>query len=154
MTQPTCEIRRCKRDASRLTFKGGLGTRVIAHICTFHWNLVSFLTAPWRFTALWTHRLKTMRVDDNLALFALHKGGTIYVTEHFATLTPEQMVYVLSHETLHHILNRDKGLLTSIALDIFYRRPLTCLRGHSIHTWNLNMLYPTGTTKPLNSTDV
>jgi len=94
MTQPTCEIRRCKRDSSRLTLKGGLGTRVIAHICTFHWNLVSFLTAPRRFSALWTHRLKTVQVG-NLVLFALHKGGTIYVTEHFATLTPEQMVYVL-----------------------------------------------------------
>src|SRR3990172_7760076 len=73
MTRPTCEIRRCKRDASRLTLKGGRGTRVIAHICTFHWNLVSFLTAPRRVSALWTHRLKTMQVG-NLVLFALHKG--------------------------------------------------------------------------------
>ena len=151
MTQPTCEIRRCKRDSSRLTLKGGLGTRVIAHICTFHWNLVSFLTAPRRFSAFWTHRLKTVQVG-NLVLFALHKGGTIYVTEHFATLTPEQMVYVLSHEMLHHILNRDEGLLTSIALDIFYKRPLTCLRGHSIHTFLLNQILSAG--KPLNSTDV
>src|SRR3990167_7113175 len=94
MTRPTCEIRRCRRPSFHLTLKGRLGSHDIAQMCTFHWNLLSFLTAPGRLTISGVHRLKTIRVGQ-LHVFAAYRRGTIYVTEHFANCTPEQMVYTL-----------------------------------------------------------
>jgi len=138
--RPTCEIRRCRRPSFHLTLKGRLGSHDIAQMCTFHWNLLSLLTAPGRLTISGVHRLKTIRVGQ-LHVFAAYRRGTIYVTEHFANCTPEQMVYTLSHETVHHVLNRDVGFLTSIAWDILYKRSLTCLGGHSVFTFDLNRIY-------------
>src|SRR3990167_4441534 len=81
MPRPTCEIRRCRRPSFHLTLKGRLGSHDIAQMCTFHWNLLSLLTAPGRLTISGVHRIKTIRVGQ-LHVFAAYRRGTIYVTEH------------------------------------------------------------------------
>jgi len=80
---------------------------------------------------------------DNMDVYGAYllKSNQILVSQNFAWLDVEQMVYVLSHETIHWILAREFGWLTSMGLDIVYHRPLPCLGGHSLHTLMLSTLY-------------
>ena len=140
-----CAWKRCKRllepGEARLTYAKG-GRQLIA-LCPWHFSVIDGANRLrfWR-----RHRMPQVyaaRVEDGSVVNAyyLQKVNEFSVTQIFADLEPEQQVYVLSHETLHWVLARDFGLLTSISLDIFYKQPLHVLGHHSLHTWELNRLY-------------
>lgn len=151
-----CSWKRCYRvlekDEQRLTLMPIEGHRYIMALCPRHYSLLDRTNRIrfWR-----RHRrpdIRGMRIGRALVYaFYQQKGNMLTVTEHFAHQEPEQQVYVLSHETLHWVLAREFGLLTSMSLDIFYKVPLRVLGGHSLHTWMLNSLYEV--TEALNTAD-
>ena len=151
-----CSWRRCRRvleeGEQRFSLKYHEGHRYIVALCPWHYSLLDRANR----IRLWRrHRtlvIKGTRVGPPLIYaFYQQKDNVLTVTEHFAHAEPQQQVYVLSHETVHWILAREFGLLTSISFDIFYKQPLTCLGGHSLHTWSLNALYEQ--TEALNTAD-
>lgn len=141
-----CSWRRCRRVLEeweqRLTLKYFEGRRCITALCPYHYDLLDKVGRIrfWR-----RHRrpgIKGARVGShNVDAFYMPKPNMITVTEHFAHAEPQYQVYVLSHETIHWILAREFGLLTSMSFDVFYKQPLRVLGGHSLHTWGLNSLY-------------
>ena len=141
-----CSWRRCHRvleeGEQRFSLTLFEGHRYIVALCPQHFDLLDRVNRIrfWR-----RHRgpsIKGMRAGPRL-IYASYtqKPNVIAVTEHFAHGDGPQMVYHLSHETLHWILAREFGYMTSTALDVFYKQPLQVLGGHSLHTWMLNALY-------------
>jgi hypothetical protein len=88
--------------------------------------------------------IETMRVEEDILVDAAYdpNGNRIIVMPRFAENEQEKMVYILAHETVHWILNREFGLVTSLSFDILYKRPLHCLGHHSLMTYELNLLRP------------
>ena len=69
--------------------------------------------------------------------------GTIYLSCEMAYRDSEEhFLYIIQHEWTHWLLESMFGRYTSAQLDTLHRRPLTCLRGHTIETFLTNMMRP------------
>ncbi len=141
-----CSWRRCHKvledGEQRLTLTWFEGHRYITALCSWHFSLLDRANRIrfWR-----RHRrpdIAGTRVGRHL-IYAMYtqKPNVITVTEHFAHEDGPQQIYHLTHETLHWVLSREFGMMSSISLDVFYKQPLKVLGGHSLHTWMLNSLY-------------
>lgn len=141
-----CSWKRCHRvlaeGETRMTLTYFEGHRYVMALCPWHYALLDRANRIrfWR-----RHRypsIKGARVGPHL-IYASYtqKPNVIIVTEHFAHGEQPEMVYHLTHETIHWVLAREFGLLTSMSFDIFYKQPLQVLGGHSLHTWMLNSLF-------------
>ena len=142
-----CSVKKCSRilekGEARMSYTAGLSHRGIIPICPKHFmafdrvNRVRF----WRHNHVPEVRSAIVADDSLVNAYYTLKDDVVYVTQRFAALESEQMVYVLSHEAIHRVLSCYFGLMTSAAFDIIYKRSLRALGGHSLHTWMLNDLY-------------
>lgn len=142
-----CSWRRCHRvileGEQRFSLTVVEGHRYVVALCQQHFDAID-LGSRIRF---WWQRHHEPTVQGRHVgphrIYASYTLDTneITVTEHFAHDDAARMVYSLTHEWLHVWLTRKFGLMTSTALDVFYKQPLKVLGGHSLHTWALNALY-------------
>ena len=145
-----CWFFRCKRilDVSeqRLTLVPVQGHRCVVALCEKHFRALDRATRV-RFWHRWKSPvIRGKRVNDKKLYALMYRNNLLYVTQHFAWLTPAQMVYVLVHETVHWWLGNEFGVVSSQAFDLFYNKPLRVLGGE---TWETCLLHTISDTPKL-----
>ena len=138
-----CWFFRCKRildiSEQRLTIVPAQGHRSVAALCDEHFRALDRATRVpfWR---RWKPPEVHGKRTEEHVLGEFFRDNRLYVTQHFAALSPTQMVYVLVHETIHWWLVNEFGMMSSQAFDVFFEIPLHVLGGESWATWMLNTL--------------
>lgn len=141
LRSPICLRKRCKRPATAFILAGPITADPrLFRVCDWHFRLLDRANRL-HFWQRGPPKVKTMHTDRKF-LFAAYdsKKDTIVLTQNFATLTTERMLFALAHEAVHRVITRDVGKMTSIAFDIIYQRPLHCLGHHTLQTYELNLM--------------
>lgn len=80
-------------------------------------------------------RMRFLAVGNRRIDWAMTENGVITVTPELGWMPAGYVVYVVQHEFLHWVLERDLGLVASAQLDLLHRRHMRCLGGHSLETF-------------------
>lgn len=130
---------RVGRDPGYRTVIGGPSAALLRRVtvCPKHYDRINRRTRQGPGES-WPDPLYTLaRLGDKL--YGLYSRGVMQLDIRMLDdKPPEVAVYVVVHEFLHWVIERDEGSAASTQLDMIHDEPLRCLNYNTLRTWHLN----------------